>query len=71
VDDHREKKKIYWQLVKIKPQMSGVYWIEYWSKPDRSNVLREKFVQLTEERIRQRIEVVTGQRNFDLVEFKE
>lgn len=58
-----KEKTVYWA---IKGWGQGLVIIEFWTKPDKSNAIEEKFVKWDDEKVRKRVEIVTGLRNIKL-----
>lgn len=48
----------------------GRWKVTFWKKPDRSDQLTEIFVACDVERVRNRIEAITGNKHFDLERVK-
>jgi hypothetical protein len=63
------RKTVYWRQVKVRPSVPGVYWIEFWSEENKSDLHKEKFVVIEEQRIRFLVSrVLKISSNFELVE---
>jgi hypothetical protein len=62
-----ELKTVYWR---IRSHSTGSYKVEFWKKEDEKDLLTEEFVILDEERLRFRIGMVTGLKNFELIQVK-
>ena len=57
---------VYWKLLK----RNGQVMVEYWTKEDKSDSIKETFAVLNEERLKERYMVRSGQRSFELIEVK-
>lgn len=60
-------KTVYWSVI---GRNAGFYLIEFWSKPDRSNVLKAKLVTTEGAKLRRWIENETGMKHFELEHVK-
>lgn len=60
-------KRVFWRLVQEK---SGSKTVEYWTKEDRSDSIKENFAVLNDQRLRERYTIITGRSRFELVEIK-
>ena len=59
--------KVFWRTIK----RNGEITIEYWTKEDKSDSIKEKFAVLNDERLKERYACRTGNRMFELVEVYE
>lgn len=57
---------VYWRRIRNQGQIT----VEYWTKEDKSDSIKEDFALLNEDRLRVRYMVRTGARKFELVEVK-
>lgn len=58
---------VYWRLVQNK---SGSKTVEFWTKEDKSDSIKEHFAVLDDQRLRERYTIITGRNRFELVEIK-
>jgi hypothetical protein len=49
---------------------NGQVTVEYWTKEDKSDSIKEDFALLNDERLKERYMVRSGQRQFELIEVK-
>lgn len=58
--------KTIWWSFDPKVKKNGYFIVEFWSKPDRSNVLKLKVISPNDEHVRRQIEDELGIKKFDL-----
>jgi hypothetical protein len=62
------RKVVFW---KIKKREAGAYFVEFWTKPDKSNALVTRMVTIEESKLRYNIELQTGFKHFELQQMKD
>jgi hypothetical protein len=66
--DQTMKLKVFYEIVHTG---SGNYTVKFWTNPDKSNLLTERFVVIDEAKLRKRLENVCGYKHFDLIQVKK
>ena len=59
---------VYWR---IKERRMHSYLVEFWTKRDKSNALTATMVVLDDEKLRSKVEHLTGRKHFGLVQSKD